>query len=179
MRLFVAVDFPDSVKTQLVALKTNIPTARWVGRDQMHLTLFFIGETDRVQAVQDALAGVKSPPFTLTMQGVGRFPLGEKKPPRVLWGGLAEQPALIDLHRQVTAALAGLGFEPEDRAFSPHITLARLKTERPSTETSRFIETHKNFHIDAIPVTAFALYSSTLTPQGAQYRHVAVYPLLG
>ncbi len=178
MRLFVAVDFPDAIKTRLLALKTDIPTARWVGRDQMHLTLFFIGETERVQAVKDVLAGVKAAPFDLMMQGVGRFPPGQKKPPRVLWVGLNAQPALSDLHRQVTAALVGLGFPAEERPFSPHITLARLKTERPSPETERFIEANRPFQAGPIAISAFALYASTLTPQGALYTHEAVYPLL-
>jgi RNA 2',3'-cyclic 3'-phosphodiesterase len=179
MRLFVAIDFPDDVKDRVSALKAEIPTARWVSRDQMHLTLFFIGETERLQAVKDGLAGVKAAPFDLTLSGVGRFPPGDRKPPRVIWVGINPQPALNHLQANVTTALTAIGFQPEDRPYSPHLTLARLKTERLSPETAQFLAAHQAFQTISISISAFTLYSSALSSEGAHYTHEAVYALSG
>ncbi len=179
MRLFVAIDFPDEIKDRVSALKAEIPTARWVSRDQMHLTLFFIGETERIEAVKGALAEVKSAPFDLTLSGVGRFPPGDRKPPRVIWVGINPQPALNNLQASVTAALTTIGFQPEERPFSPHLTLARLKTERQSPETAQFLDAHQSFQTQPISISSFTLYSSALSASGPHYTHEAVYPLLG
>jgi 2'-5' RNA ligase len=179
MRLFVAIDFPDEIKAQLGKLKAEIPGARWVGHDQMHLTLFFIGETERIQAVKDALSSVKSAPFDLMLSGVGRFPPGDRKPPRVLWAGINSQPRLNRLQAGVSAALTAAGFPAEEHPFSPHLTLARLKTERPLPEAAQFLAAHQSFQAGPIPISAFALYSSILSPDGARYAHEAVYPILG
>ncbi len=177
MRLFVAVDLPEAVKDQLAALRTPVPTARWVGREQMHLTLFFIGETGRVDAVKDALAGVQAGRFEMALAGVGRFPPAGRRPPRVLWAGVDAPPALHQLQAQVSAALVGAGFRANERPFSPHITLARLKAERPLAEVNRFLEQQRDFQTAPFPVEQFTLFSSTLTPQGAQYAVQAVYRL--
>lgn len=177
MRLFVAIDFPDTVKDQLSALQSDIPTARWVSRDQMHLTLNFIGETDRIDAVRDALAGVQASSFDLTLSGVGRFPKRRREPPRVLWVGIDTEPALQDLYQQVTDTLSGIGFAPESRPFSPHITLARLKTQNPLAEVDEFLDDHRGLRVPPVAVSEFILFSSVLSPQGARYTHEAIYPL--
>ena len=177
MRLFVAIDLPDTVKDQLDALQTHIPSARWVKRHQMHLTLFFLGETDRLPDIQAALAGIRARPFELTLTGVGRFPKRGKQPPRVLWAGIDAEPALAQLHHQVTTVLAEIGFEPEDRPFSPHITLARLKTREPLPEVDAFLSDHRAFRTPSITITEFVLFSSVLAPQGARYQREAVFAL--
>ncbi len=177
MRLFAAIDLPDAVKDQLDMLPTRIPSARWVVRQQMHLTLFFLGETDRLHDIKNALSRVVAPPFELTLTGVGRFPKRQKQPPRVLWAGIAAEPALGPLHAQVTTALTGIGFEPEDRPFSPHITLARLKTREPLPEVDAFLKAHRAFRVPSIPITEFVLFSSVLSPQGARYAREAVFSL--
>jgi len=178
MRLFVAIDFPDDIKDRVGALKAEIPTARWVSRDQMHLTLFFIGETERIQAVKEALAAVKAAPFDLTLSGVGRFPPGDRKPPRVLWVGIQPQLALNHLQTRVAEGLTAIDFEAEVHPFSPHLTLARLKTERPSPETAQFLAANQAFQSGPIFISSFTLYSSTLSSDGARYTHQAIYPLL-
>ncbi len=177
MRLFVAIDLPDRVKDQLGTLPTRLPTARWVSRQQMHVTLFFLGETDRVENIKAALSGVKAPPFALNLTGVGRFPTRRKQPPRVLWVGIDPEPALQALHQQVTATLSELDFAPEDRPFSPHVTLARLKTRDPLPEVDVFLSAHETFRVPRVPITEFVLFSSELSPQGAHYQREAVYAL--
>lgn len=177
MRLFVAIDLPDAVKDQLDALRAPLPGARWVGRPQMHLTLVFIGETDRGAAAKAALEQVRAAPFELLLSGTGRFPPGSRQAPRVLWVGVAPQPALLALQAQVAAALAAAGFPAEGRPYSPHLTLARVKAEHPLPEADRFLAAHAGFRAGPVRVESFRLYASDLTPQGARYTPQAVYAL--
>jgi 2'-5' RNA ligase len=143
----------------------------------MHLTLFFLGETGRIQDIKGALAGIEAPPFALTLAGVGRFPKRQKQPPRVLWVGIDDEPALAHLYQKVAAVLAGIGFEPEARPFSPHITLARLNTRELLPEVGTFLNSHSAFRVAAIPIHEFVLFSSVLSPQGARYEREAIFTL--
>lgn len=177
MRLFIAIDLPTTVKDQLATLQTHIPTARWVKRQQMHLTLFFLGETHRQPEIQEALASVHVPPFAMTLAGTGRFPRRQRQPPRVLWVGIDAEPALAHLHDQVRTVLAEIGFELESRPFHPHITLARLNARAPLPEVDAFLNAHDGFRITPITITEFVLFSSVLSPQGARYEREAVFTL--
>jgi 2'-5' RNA ligase len=188
MRLFVAIELPPEVKEQLVTLRTDISGATWVKPPALHLTLRFLGDRIdpiRMTPIKTALASVKGAPFPLTLRGTGRFPPlkrpGQRKPARVLWVGIAEQPALLALQAAVEQALATVDFPPEERAFSPHITLARLKddgaAEAQSAQVERLLERTKGFRAEPFTVEQFILVSSLLTPQGPNYRHEAVFPL--
>ena len=180
MRLFVAIQLPLPCREQLVALRSEIPGATWVKPSALHLTLRFLGDQiDPIQLMplQMALASIQAEPFVLTLQGTGRFPEGTKKPARVLWVGLADQPALLALQRAVKQALIPVGVAAEARAFSPHITLARLKSTDRSPELSEFLDQHRQFQAEPFTVREFFLVSSLLTPQGPIYRHEASFPL--
>jgi 2'-5' RNA ligase len=150
---------------------------KWIGRDQMHLTLRFIGEVDesRFHAIQTALGEIQAAPFEFRLKGVGQFP--PRGTPRVLWVGLSAPEALTDLQRRVELVLTGLGLEGEDRPFSPHITLGRVKTPPPALLVNTFLNKNRPFETPPIPVSEFILYSSQLRPQGALYQREAVYPL--
>lgn len=179
-RLFAAIDMPADIKTKLAGLKTDIPTARWVKPEQMHLTLRFIGPDvpeNEISPIKSALATVESSAFELVVKGVGRFPPSKKKAPRVLWIGVDNTPHLLTLHGKVEAALAEVGFKPEDHDYNAHITLARLKTHKPTPEADAFLEEYTDFHAGTFTATQFILYHSTLTPQGPRYTHEAVYSL--
>ena len=109
------------------------------------------------------------------MKGVGHFPPG--KHPRVLWVGMEGGAPLLELQREVELALIGVGIEPEERRFSPHITLARLK-ETPAAAVAAFEERFGAFRTEPFPVAEFHLYSSTLTREGAIHKREASYPLV-
>ncbi len=180
MRLFVAIELPDEVKDQLVALKTDLPNAVWVKRPALHLTLRFLGDRIdpiRVTPIQLALASVHADAFPLALDGTGRFPPGTQRPARVLWAGLTATPALLALHAAVEQALAQADFPPEDRPFSPHITLARLKGDQTAPQIERFLDRQCGFHSDPFTVSAFYLISSVLTPEGPNYRHEGTFRL--
>jgi RNA 2',3'-cyclic 3'-phosphodiesterase len=177
-RLFVAIDLPEDVKRGVADIGGKLPGARWVPMSQLHLTLRFIGEVDDVQfqAIKAELSGVTVPTFHLALKGVGHFPPG--KHPRVLWVGVEGAGPLLELQQKVELALIGAGVAPEERHFSPHITLARLK-ETPATAVVALEEQHASFRTSSFPVEEFYLYSSTLTRDGAIHTREATYPLLG
>ncbi len=177
-RLFIALDLPDPVKDALGTLSSGIPGAKWVKRDQMHLTLRFIGEADeaRFAAIKAALASVQAEPFQIRLKGVGQFPAKGK--PRVVWAGVQAPPILTQLQRQIETTLLRQGLAPEEKPFSAHITLARFKLPPPAEPTRAFFARHANFQTDTIPVEAFILYSSILAPQGATYRREGMYRLV-
>lgn len=176
-RLFVAIDLPDAIKNQLETLLTGVPGAKWVKRNQLHLTLRFIGEveTPRLQEIKQALKAVRAEPFTMTLQGVGRFP--PKGAPRVMWVGAAAPSGLVQLQRGIEEAVVGVGIPAEDRPFSAHITLARLKSPPPPESVEQYLAQHSAFQTEAMPISEFILYSSVLSPQGPTYRPEARFAL--
>lgn len=177
IRLFVAVDLPDDIKDRLTTLCGGISGAKWVTRDQMHLTLRFIGEVDekRFQAIRTLLNDIRGEPFDVTLKGVGQFP--PRGPARVLWVGLDAPPALNTLQRKIEIALVGLGLEPEDRPFAAHITLARMKAPPLPEAMRQFMSKNASFETAPIRVNEFVLYSSFLKSEGPFYRREGVYPL--
>ncbi|MCU0512293.1 MAG: RNA 2',3'-cyclic phosphodiesterase [Anaerolineae bacterium] len=176
-RLFVAIDLPAPVKTQLAALQHDLAGAAWMTPAQMHLTLHFIGEVseDAAEQIAGALKQVNAPAFTLAVQGTGTYPPEGKA--RVLWAGLPHHEALLALYQATGSALQQTGYQPDSRPYSPHITLARFK-EPPSPLTlRRYLDTHRHFASEPFPVEQFVLYRSTLTPGGAFYSLLHRFPL--
>ena len=175
-RLFVAIDLPEDVKNAVADIGRELPGARRVPREQLHLTLRFIGEVDEetYQAVRKALTEATDAPFPLALKGIGHFPPG--KNPRVLWVGLAGSAPLLELQQRVELALVGAGIPPDERKFSPHLTLARLK-ETPPDKVAVLEERYREFGAGPFPVTEFHLYASTLNRAGAVHTRVATYRL--
>jgi len=176
-RLFVAIDLPDEAKNALGTLCSGVAGAKWVKREQMHLTLRFIGDADDAQfeAIKHELQSVKSAPFDMWLEGVGQFPAKGK--PRVLWVGVKAPPVLAELQRQVSSTLNGLNLPPGDHPFSPHITLARLKTPPAAESVRQYFGKQASFKTETFPVQGFILFSSQLTPGGSIYRKEAVYSI--
>src|SRR4051794_16389924 len=108
-RLFVAIDLPETVKSQLSLITVGIPGARWVPDDQFHLTLRFIGEVDGVlyRDIKKALFDVNVEPFWLAINGLGYFP--PRGRPNVLWGGVEKNDLLTRLRNKTESMLVQLG----------------------------------------------------------------------
>jgi 2'-5' RNA ligase len=178
MRLFVAVDLPEEVKQSVANLCRGVSGVRWLPPDQLHLTLRFIGEADDAvdMAIRRGLAEITLPPFPLSLQGVGCFPSPRR--PRVLWVGLSGGEPLKLLQQGVEAAVVAAGIPTEERPFSPHITLARLREQREA-DIAPFLTQNASFRSEPFSVDAYHLYSSMLTPKGAIHRREASYPLSG
>ena len=118
----------------------NMPGARWVPGEQLHLTLRFIGDADdqSFRLIRAALATIKGRPFPLALEKVGHFP--PSRQPRVVWVGMDESRPLLELQAQVESSLQKAGVPPDDRKFSPHITIARLK-DTPAPAVAAFEDT--------------------------------------
>ena len=177
-RLFVSIELPDDVKYVLSRLSGDVPGARWLESDEMHLTVRFIGEVDGLvyQDVIAALDEVRAVPFELALRGVGHFP--PRGEPRILWAGLERSDLLGVLHDRVESALVRAGVAPERRKFSPHVTLARLKGT-PSRAVGSFLAMNGLFRTDPFRVGDFHLFSSSLGAKRAVHRCEASYPLDG
>lgn len=178
MRLFVAIPIPESVKKSLGDLQQPIEGVRWQQKDQLHITLKFLGDTDRdrVQDLQAHLNEINCSAFSITLNGFGYFP--NSKQPRVLWAGIEKNKSLIKLYREVERQCTNLGFEEETRSFKPHITIARTDGV-PKRDIMSFINQHKQFCISDVPVEEFVLYESKLHPEGAKHSRVKTIELMG
>lgn len=173
-RLFLAIDFPANVTDALAKIRPRaISGVRPTGIEQLHLTLHFIGEGDPQQII-DALQAVRASEFTLTISGVGQFRGRDNSV--ICWAGVKPSIELTELHRDVGDALGQVGFTPETRPFSPHITLARYRAfykragDQATIEVERFLTQNVEFEIPNIAITEFRLYSSTAVEAGRKYE---------
>lgn len=184
MRLFVAVDPSEAVRDALAATITSgravAPDAKWVRPEAVHLTLAFLGNVDDALAPQvaSALAGVahRHAPIELAARGVGSF--GGARRPGVLWVGLEGQVAALQaLQADVEAALVPLGYQLEERAFRPHLTLARAREGRGDPALGAARDALGPGELGSFTAGELILYQSQLSPRGAKYLALARHPL--
>ena len=180
MRLFVALDIPEDVRRAIRELIEKLQPAcrgaRWVRAEGMHVTLKFIGEASEEKAatIRDALGGVHSPsPAELRFRGVGFFP--NAKHPRVFWAGIETSPNLAEMAAEIEARLERLGIAREDRAFKPHLTLARFKSEEGLPKLHEAIQQLGSPEFGTMRTGEFYLYRSTLKPGGAEYAKLETF----
>lgn len=176
-RLFVALDLPETLKNTLNAICRGIPGTRWLPPNQLHLTLRFIGDVDdsTFREIKNGLSSNDLPPISCHLSGIGCFP--SKGRPRVIWVGVRDEATgLTTLQRQVEKDIRKLRLSPEERPFTPHITLARLKNP-PREAVTDFLSRNADFQGGLFCVTAFHLYSSRLTPRGAIHTLEQSYQL--
>jgi RNA 2',3'-cyclic 3'-phosphodiesterase len=175
IRLFVALALPDVVAEGLALIQSGVPGARWQTRDQLHLTLRFIGDVDGrdASAVDDALSLIEAPGFALQLAGVGEF---GGRAPHALWAGVRDKEPVAFLQRKIETALQRAGLPAEQRKFMPHVTLARLKGT-PSGRVMDYLADRALYVGAPFDVAGFILYSSVLTPNGSLYRAERAYRL--
>ena len=176
MRLFIALDLSDEAREAIAAEQTRIAAAldgaalRWVKPEQAHLTLVFLGHVDseRVTSVVEAVAAdVDLAPFEMVLGGPGVFP--SRGAPRVLWIGAAAGAAqLVALQRRLSARVAALGVELDERLFHPHLTIGRWRASRPS-DRDRALAAAWPGPIARVSVHRATLYESRLSPSGPAY----------
>jgi len=178
-RYFIAVPLLDEARDCLVAVQPPaLPGIRILTRDELHLTLHFLGELPAhdLKTVRTALQTVKVQPFAITIQGVGMFP--SERHAKVLWAGVTANSDLTELHRAIGAALMdAIGFRPEDRSYFPHVTLARLDEPAPPEVIDRYLDKNQGFVIPRVPIDRFVLYSSRFEGKVPKYEEEAVFSL--
>ena len=184
MRLFVALDLPDQVRhsiAELIAkLEPKSRAARWIKPENLHITLKFIGHVgnEKLSPIQTALSSIRvAQSVELHFRGMGFFP--NKHHPRAFWCGIASSPNLAELAANIDRALVPLGIEAETRPFTPHLTLARFKSDEGIREVVHATNEMKSTDFGAATETNFHLYESLLKSTGAQYNRVASFPFVG
>lgn len=175
-RLFVALRPPRPVRERLLGMAGGVPGARWQDDEQLHLTLRFIGEVDRRVAEDIALAlgAVRAQAFQLGLCGVGRF--GRRGGTASLWAGVSPQADVAALARKVDACVSRMGLPREERAYLPHLTVARFG-RRTAASPESWLERWAGLAGPNWSADAFHLYESVLGGEGASYIVVARYPL--
>ncbi|MFA4819492.1 MAG: RNA 2',3'-cyclic phosphodiesterase [Candidatus Aenigmatarchaeota archaeon] len=176
MRCFIAVDIDPRLRHEVEKLQAELRDldTKLVEPENLHFTMKFLGEVDEgiVNSVKALLKGVASrhKPFSVALEGVGVFP--SEKFVRVVWIGAAQ---LSELQDEINKALSPLFMKEKS---SPHLTIARVRSQKHLTEINDFIKAHKNEEIGTMYVSVLKLKNSTLTPEGPVYEDVAVFKLV-
>jgi len=180
LRAFIAIEFPaplqDAIHRQTARLReaAGAEAVRWVPKDNLHLTLKFLGDISpaNLQFINQMLAveAARYPCFTLSVGGLGAFP-GLRRP-RILWVGVQVPPELQTLQHTIESAAARLGYASEERPFSPHLTIGRVRQSASPVEQQDLRQTLESIHVGAIGqavIEAVTLMKSDLQPGGAVY----------
>jgi len=174
-RLFVAIRPPEYIRDLLIDAMDDSPALRWVGDEQLHLTLRFIGEVERPLAndIAAELERLRSPKFEIRVSGVGKF---EQRSGGALWAGIEPKAPVAALAAKVERAVHQTGLEPERRAFMPHITLARWN-RRNAEAVDAFLRRNADLGSKTFDVDSFILFESKLSRHGPHYEEVAAFRL--
>jgi 2'-5' RNA ligase len=179
LRTFIAVDLSDAIRGELGTLLRSFrrfgADIRWSPEENLHLTLKFLGDTPELKMgeIGEALGAVAAGqgPFSAAFGGLGAFP--ESGDPRILWTGLVTgREEMTRLALAVETQMARLGFAKEERPFSPHLTLGRVRSSKNLDSFLRaFRETEYRSGL-SMPVDHLTFYQSILTPEGSVYRAI-------
>lgn len=182
IRSFVAVDLDAAVRQAVRVVQSELARinadVRWVRTEGMHVTLKFLGSVaaPRLERVHDALVArfAVQPVLHVRTRGLGAFP-GWRRP-RVVWVGLHGD-GLAELAQCVDAALTPLGFEPEQRPFTPHLTLGRVNSPRGWARLEELCQAHLDDDFGESDISAVTIYQSTLQRGGSVYTPLWTIPL--
>lgn len=198
IRLFLAVELPDILRLEITAVQAALGVSgadvKWVEAENLHLTLKFLGAVERTrmpemaEVLQPAVGQCEQ--FTFALRGIGAFP--DLKRPRVVWIGIEEgREQLARLVGVVDGACRRLGFPAEDRPFTPHLTIGRIRSPQrlrlaeaaPLAPARRLAALSARldgmaFACSAeVPVERVVLFHSTLSPKGPIYTEQAAFAL--
>ena len=184
IRTFIAVELQEEQKRALRQVQETLRAeragryVRWVAPEAVHLTLKFLGgvDADKMPGLQNALthACADVPPFALTLRGVGAFP--NTRRPNVVWVGVGgESGTITRLAEQIDGACASLGFSPETRPFSPHLTIGRVKRDvRPVDQqfVGEMVANNPMGDLGECRVERVSIMQSDLRPTGSVYTRL-------
>ena len=175
IRSFLAFDIEnDTVLNRLAAAQRQLlqtgADVKLVEPQNIHITIRFLGNITpaMVEKIFDEMKQIQFTPFTVQIKGLGAFP--NPRYPRVVWAGItqgAEQ--LKNIFSQLEPKLRGLGFTPDTRGFSPHLTIARVRSGRNKQQLAEFLTKKANYEIGTVDARCLRLKKSALTPRGPIY----------
>jgi 2'-5' RNA ligase len=175
-RLFTGLEVPKEVALQLSFLRGGLPGARWIDQQNYHVTLRFIGDIDDVLAREIALLldQVKRRQFDVRFDEVAAF--GGRRP-RAIIAAVSAAPALTELQAEHERIMQRVGLEPEGRKYTPHVTLARLRSGS-ARDIAEYLTIRGGFFVEPFPVDRFVLFSSRNSVGGGPYVVEQTYDLL-
>ena len=186
-RVFIAIEIPsaiqDTIFQQTARLResANASLVRWVDKGNVHLTLKFLGETPskNIPFIEQMLTRETAPlqPFEIQIRRLGSFP--NSKRPRVIWVGIQVPAALESLYQSVDSACARLGYPKEERPFSPHLTIGRVRQNLSKIDLSKISDALEATHLNSLgaaTIDAAHLYKSDLKPSGPVYTKLFSAP---
>ena len=182
VRTFVAVLLSDEIRQRLAqeveALRPHASGVAWVVPANLHITVKFLGNVDEARLPEAGAAlgrAATVPAFEVDIRGLGAFPTVTR--PRVLWAGAPGAPAFARLADSVDRTLAALGFPPEARGFTPHVTLGRVREPRRDVALAALLEAAAARPFGTLRVERLSLMRSDLSPRGARYSELAALTL--
>jgi 2'-5' RNA ligase len=186
VRTFIAIELPTELKKHIYdATKPLRDVARgvkWVEEENLHITLKFLGSTPETllpemeRSMKSSLQSHRS--FDMSFAGVGAFP-GGKRPPRVVWVGVQAPDEVRAIQRDIEAAMVALDFEADDRPYSPHLTIGRVKQPPRGGLLRREMESMGKTVFGEMRLSGISLMKSTLRPSGAVYERLFNISLSG
>ncbi len=177
-RVFLAIELPVSIRAYLSRLYDHGEASiRWTRRNDLHLTLRYIGQTenDVVQRIASQLETVQVSPFALEIRDMGAFPSNED--PSIVWVGVGSgHPNLFELRKKVDDAILQIGIDNESREFVPHITLGRCG-ENSRDAVEKYLEAKSDRVGPMFTVRGFTLFESVMETRGPKYRTIQQFKL--
>ncbi len=175
IRTFIAIELKKEIKDKLIEAQHLFQDVygkfNWIKPEQMHLTVRFLGSIpeNKIEQIHSAMVSASRgiSPFELEFSNLGCFP--NPSFPRVLWIGVEQSPSLKLLHKQLEEELIKLDFEPETREFTPHLTIARIKSRIDTEKFKQILKSHENFPAGKQRIERWAIFSSQLKPTGSIY----------
>lgn len=174
-RLFTAIEIPPDIADELAMMRGGLPGARWIDRENYHVTLRFIGDVDEVVArdVELMLGGVRRSTFELRLDALHSF--GGHRP-RAVVATISPTRELTELQAEHERLMRRVGLEPEGRKYTPHVTLARLR-DSSCHQVADYLSARHLLRSRAFQVDRFVLFSARASVGGGPYVIEADYPL--
>jgi 2'-5' RNA ligase len=185
MRTFIAVEASPPLREELFSLQQELRKSssdvKWVEPQNIHLTLKFLGDTkeEKIPEIKEALSGIclNANPFKIGFCGIGVFPKPDS--PRVVWIGIKEgEKQITELAACIENDLSRLGFEPEKRTFSAHLTLGRVRSEKNKNNLKNAIAEIASYNFkNTLIIENIVLFRSELDSAGPRYTKLAEFGL--
>jgi len=183
IRCFIAVNLHDETRKALGSVITELKKAgadvKWVPVDNIHLTMKFLGNTDAslIPEITESLSKKLSHynAFYITIAGVGCFP--SERRPKVIWVGIEDVAVLQDIQKDIDAVMVKFGYAPEERPFSPHLTVGRVRSLKMVPGLMNRFEDFRKFDLGRVEVSEVYIMKSELKPAGAEYTSLGRIPL--
>ncbi|MDG6222839.1 MAG: RNA 2',3'-cyclic phosphodiesterase [Candidatus Bathyarchaeota archaeon] len=178
IRSFLAFDIEDqkilgNISHIQKMLANSGAELKLVNPQNIHVTIRFLGEiqASMIDSIHEEMKQITFSPFTIELQGLGAFP--KPNNPRVVWAGIKNgEKELKDIFQQLEPRLRGLGFQPDNKGFNPHLTIARVRSGRNKFKLAETIHEMADYELGTINAECLRLKKSDLTPRGPIYNNL-------